>query len=556
MRWIHREILWVFLFICSGLGLPQFRILFKRVNQFIREFRFGRDSWVLFLIIYFAFMIVLTTLPPSVRDELIYHLEIPKRLIESQGDIVFTNNIYAYFPNFADMFFLLGLGTAGEAAAKLFHVLSGFLLTLLIYRTASLWLDRKRAILTVFIFLSIPSVMVIMSLAYVDLTYVFYTVLFFLTLLEFINKRDIHHVILAGIFLGATVCIKYTGLQLTGLGLCFVLYAKLKRKDLPLIRPIVILGFLSVALALPYFIRNWIITGWPYFPFALPGFHLRQGFNWDLTRANLFLRWLQNFGNPIVASPLWNIIIAPVSVFILGQFNKPQFYEGMLGPVFLLIPLLLYRRKLNPDMSLIAFFSMIFLFYWAVTTKQIRFLLPVVPFLCLLLGYGLQICKKKWMTFLVWLFILLNVSLGLNEILKKKPFMYWSGRWTKEQYLAKQNRVYPAYQMANRILQNGDKLYLIHMKNYGYDLDLPWEGDFIFERYRIQNLLDQNPTVQEIAEYFNQLSVTHLMVNLTGISDETTGLREDAKTLFSRFLREKTALVGQHETYGIFYLNK
>jgi len=558
VRWVYREVFWAVLVICILAALPRLKILSGIIHRFFREFRFRKDGWVISLGIYFAFMIVLTTLPPSVRDELIYHLEIPKRLIESKGSVLFTNNIYAYFPNLADNFFLLGLGTAGEAAAKLFHVLSGFLLMLVIFRVSSRWMDKRRAILTVVLFLSVPSVMAIMSLAYVDLMYIFYAVLFFLALLEFFDKREIHHVFFAGLFLGATVCIKYTGLQLSALGLCFVLFAKLKKKDLPVIKPILILGTLSVALALPFFIRNWIVTGWPLFPFALPGFHLRQGFNWDLARANLYLSWLQNFGNPLVASPLWNIVIAPVAVFIIGQFNKPQFYEGILGPVFLLVPVLLYRyrKKLKTNMSLIAFFSLIFLFYWAVTTKQIRFLLPIVPFLCLLVSYGLQLSKKKWVTLAIWFLVLLNVSLGLNEIFKKKPLMYWSGKWTKEQYLAKQNRVYPAYQMANGLLKNGDILYLIHMKNYGYDLDFPWDGDFIFERYRIENLLDRNPSVEEIVRYFDQLNITHVMINLEGISDPVTGLGEDAKKLFFSFLRERSTLVGQHETYGIFQLNE
>lgn len=554
MRWVSREVLWFFLLFCVFLAIPRFKVLFRQAIRSIKKFHLGTDGWIIFLVIYFAFMIALTTLPPSVRDELIYHLEVPKRLIESKGDVVFMNNIYAYFPKLADMFFLLGLGTAGEAAAKLFHVLSGFLLMLVVYRGASIWLNKKYSILAVSIFLSVPSVMVIMSWAYVDLTYVLYAVLSFLMLLEYTKQKDLRHVLLAGVFFGATICVKYTGLQLVALGFCFIAYARLKDKDLSLLKPILFLGIVSLILALPYFIRNWHITGWPLFPFEVPGFHLKEGFNWGSSRASFFLKFLQTFGIPLGGGKLLYSILAPVFVFVLGQFNKPQFYEGMLGPAFLLIPVLLFRKRLKADMNLVIFFSLLFMFYWSVTTKQIRFLLPVIPFLSILLAYGLEINKKKWLIFLVCFFVILNIGFGLNEILKKDPLKYWSGRLTREKYLGRQNRVYPIYAAANKLLKEGDRLYLIHMKNYAYYLDHPWEGDFVFERFRVENLLNQSSTIQEISDYFGELNITHLMVNHTPIMNERTGLREDVKKLFYRFLREKAFLAAEHESYGIYRL--
>jgi hypothetical protein len=552
---VSREILWSFYLFCALLSIPRFPILLRRCIPSIKKFHLHTDGWIILLIIYFVFMILLTSLPPSVRDELIYHLEIPKRLIESKGDIIFTNNIYAYFPKLADMFFLLGLGTVGETAAKLFHVLSGFLLCVVIYRITFSWLGKKHAALTVGIFLSIPSVMVIMSWAYVDLTYVLYIVLSFLMLLEYTKQKELEHVVLAGLFMGATICIKYTGLQFVALGICFLAYAKLKERSIPLIKSILIIGIISLTLALPYFIRNWQMTGWPLFPFEVPGFQLNEGFNWDSTRAALYLRWLQTFGIPQGGGEILYTILAPVFVFVLGQFNEPQFYEGMLGPVFLLIPILLFRRKLKLEMNLLVFFSLLFIFYWAVTTKQVRFLLPVMPFLSILLSLGLQSHKKKWLTVLVCFILITNSAVGLNEIIKKGPLGYWSGRVSRAEYLGRQNRVYPVYAAANKLLRAGDKICLVHMKNYVYYLDHPWESDFVFERYRIENLLNRNPSIQGISDYFERLHITHLMLNHASIMNEMTGLEEDRQGLFARFLREKSILVFRHEAYGIYLLN-
>lgn len=553
---VSREILWSFYLFCALLSILRFPIILRRCIPSIKKFHLRTDGWIIFLIVYFVFMILLTSLPPSVRDELIYHLEIPKRLIESKGFVIFTNNVYAYFPKLADMFFLLGLGTVGETAAKLFHVLSGFLLCVVIYRITFNWLGKRHAALTVGIFLSIPSVMVIMSWAYVDLTYALYVVLSFLMLLEYTKQKELKYAVLAGLFMGATICIKYTGLQFVALGICFLAYAKLKDRSIPLFKPILVIGIISITLALPYFIRNWQMTGWPLFPFEVPGFQLSEGFNWDSARAALYLRWLQTFGIPLGGGEILYTILAPIFVFVLGQFNEPQFYEGMLGPVFLLIPILLFRRKLKLEMNLLFFFSLLFILYWAVTTKQVRFLLPAMPFLSILLSLGLQSHKKKWLTFLVILFVILNIGFGMNEILKKEPFKYWSGQLAREGYLRRQNRVYPLYARANELLKKGDKIYLIHMKNYGYYLDKPWESDFIFERYRIEGLLDQNPTTQEILDYFVQLDVTHLMIDSAPLMNESTGLKKDAIKLFFRFLEQKSAPVAGYESYGIYRLDE
>lgn len=554
MNWISQNILWFFLLFCVFLAAPRFHVLFRLAVSSIGKLNVRRDIWIIFLILYFVFMIALTTLPSSVRDELIYHLEIPKRLIESGGEVTFTNNIYAYFPRLADMFFLLGLGTAGEATAKLSHVLSGFLLMIVIYRVALNWLGKKYAILSVGVFLSIPSVMVIMPWAYIDLTYTLYAVLAFLMLFEYTKRRDLGWIILAGVFFGVTICIKYTGLQLTALGICFVVYAKLKDRNLVLFTPLILLGIIPLVLAFPYFIRNWAVTGWPLFPFEVPGFYLKLGFNWDPTRAKLYLTWLQTFGTPFGIGALQSMMLAPLFVFVLGQFNKPQFYEGMLGPVFLLIPFLLFRKKLRPEVKQVVFFSLLFIFYWAVTTKQVRFLLPVMPFLSILLAYGLQSHKKKWLIVLVCVLIMMNAAVGLNEIIKRGPFGYWSSKMSREEYLGKHNRVYPVYAMANKLLRAGDKIYLVHMKNYGYYLDHPWEGDFVFERYRIENLLNRNPSIQEISDYFDHLGITHLILNHAPIMNEVTGLEEDQQRLIARFLSEKSVLVFRHETYGIYLL--
>jgi hypothetical protein len=290
---VSRRSLWAFVAGCAVFGVPSGLRLAPRLWKFEVGLRFKKDAWIFAFAAYFIVMIALTSLPANERDELIYHLEVPKRILENGGDLAFRDNFYGYFPHFGEMFSLLGLGTAGEAAAKLFHLLSGLLLAGVIVRAAASWMDRKRALLAAALFLTVPSVTAMMSWAYVDLTFALYALLALFSVLEYVKRREFYLLVPAGVFLGAACSIKYTGLQLAALTVCLLAWLRLKDATLPLVRPALILGGLCVIVAGPYYVRTWLLAGWPLMPFATPGFSLKPGINWDPERAGLYLRWLQ-----------------------------------------------------------------------------------------------------------------------------------------------------------------------------------------------------------------------------------------------------------------------
>ena len=81
------------------------------------------------------------------------------------------------------------------------------------------------------------------------------------------------------------------------------------------------------------------------FPFPLPFFSLKPGLNWDPDRAGHFLRFLQAFGASPDSGTLADTLLAPFRVFLQGRFDNVRFYDGILGPVFLLVPLLFLSEK-------------------------------------------------------------------------------------------------------------------------------------------------------------------------------------------------------------------
>ena len=239
-----------------------------------------------------------------------------------------------------------------------------------------------------------------------------------------------------------------------------------------LLPPIVLL------LTAPLLIRNWALTGWPLFPFDLGLFDLNPHLNWDNDRSRLFLTWLTGHGSG--QQGLGGILVAPVMVFIKARFGSLRHYDGMVSPVFLLLPFLLWKIPRTMEIKVISLFSLGFLGFWTLTTQQVRFLLPV-PWLIVLLVVGLSVHGKSLLTGLVAVAVLASASLGAAETFRLHPTAFWLSWEDILQY--QQNRIIGAdlYQQANRQLESGDRLYLVNMRNCGYLLDRDWRADFVLE---------------------------------------------------------------------------
>jgi len=538
----------VFLVLFSILALISLNTLLglrkKRASFFSDSFVTFCSSNKWFIIsctFYVTWITACATLPASARDELIYHLDIPKRMTLAHGFPVFQNNIYAYFPQLGEMLFFFGATLSGEFSTKLFHLLGGLFLALALYGFCRRFCDEKLSFLSVAIFFTVPSVMVTMSWAYVDVTFTLFAFLSLIAWLSFLENNENRWAILAGVMAGGAAAVKYTGLQwivllliLGGVGML------LKRSKRSGVEGMLWLLGIGLLIPMPYLLRNWMLTGWPVFPFQLGGFELTSGINWDPERARLLRDWLIHFGTPLGQAHIGHMLAAPVLVFLRGQFNEYTYYEGVAGPIFLLGLYFTFRLWNQKRLKGLIFFTLLFFFYWMVTTKQVRFLFPVLCTLSVLISCGLKKSRSRFVTGVAVGLVLLNVGFGIHEVSKKYPLPYWLGTESRKSYLARQLPVYPMYQKANATLGPSDKLYLIDMKNYGYYLDCNWEGDFVFEKYRLEQLLKTGATPEEIYSYFADREVTHIMMDLDMLFSPEWGLPLKTHARFRLFLDQHT----------------
>ncbi len=549
-----RPVLWGMTGFCLILGVHELICLVSGIRGKRLLLRIHLIP-VALLFVYFFLQGVLTLLPPTACDEIIYHLHVPQKWLETGGKYFFADNIYAYFPQLADLYFLLGLGTLGEPAAKFFHVIWGVLLAVVIFRVSRKWLGPRQAWYPVFVWLLIPSVLVTMHWAYVDLTFTFYAFMALVLLMEYRDSPSRRTWVGCALMAGGAAATKYTGIQFTLLLACLFMILHRRHQAKQIWEPLLVLGGLAGLVLSPYLVRNFLQTGYPLFPFALPGLTVHS-VNWDPDRALLFVGWLQTFGTRIGAESMWDTLLAPLRIFITGRFFDHVNFDGIIGPTFLLIPFFFREIKKDSGLRILGLFCLFFIVYWTLTTKQARFFFPVLPALSILLACGAARVGGKWLLGIVMVLTAGFSWLGFREIVRVDPVPYLSGEEGREEFLRRRIDVYSIYKESMKQLGPDDKVYLLDMRNYGYFLDKPWTGDYVFEHYNLEQFLKGLESPKETGRFFSDRGVTHLLVGTDITFSETLGFEKREALLFGSFLRANAMPLLVQGKYILFKLKE
>ena len=176
---------------------------------------------------------------------------------------------------------------------------------------------------------------------------------------------------LIGVAAGGCYAAKYTlflALPFAGL---FLLW-KLARQRSKLISPLLIYTAFALLLVLPWMGKNWITVGNPFSPFA----------NRLFPNPYITIHFEEEYGGLMrtyIGLKLWQ---RPFDHIISGAKTS-----GLLGPVFLLVPLslLALRFRAGRQLLLATFVSLL----PAYTNIETRFLMPMAPFFSLALGLAI-----------------------------------------------------------------------------------------------------------------------------------------------------------------------
>jgi hypothetical protein len=339
--------------LCMRDGLQMLGWLREQMQHMRRAI--GTGSWLDrllwgYILLTGLLMLLAALLPPTAWDALMYHLAAPAADIQSGRVLPDLANVQGYQPELVEMLYLDGLLLRGDGPAALLHLGFGLLNLLVLVSLARQMADRAQgaalALRSVALFLSIPSLALVLAWPYIDGALVYYELAALCALLCWWNgsgQKSIRWLLLAGTLLGLGLDTKYTAVFALGAAAALVFWQALRRERWrSALWQVGLLVGIVLLVGSPWLWRNLFLTGDPLFPYHL-GSLFPAGPMWDDVRTQYALEgpgwgWAQS----------WRLLTLPLEVTLYGTQGSVEF-DATLGPLLLLLlPLGLLAWKRTP----------------------------------------------------------------------------------------------------------------------------------------------------------------------------------------------------------------
>jgi hypothetical protein len=310
-----------------------------------------------------AFNALVTALaPPVAWDVLAYHLALPKLYLRWGRIEEIPWMIHSHWPHLMEALYALPLAWGGETTAALLHGAACAALAAALWRVARAEMGDAAAWVTVALWASQTSLLVLAGTAHSDGAVALFIFLSTAAVIDWKRTSRGGWLLLGGLLAGFAASSKLHGaVHLASLAAWVGLQRHQGRRCLR--EAAVVLG-LGLAVVGPWYLKTWIGSGNPVWPF--------------------FSAWLGGKGGAgyieglYINSSRWSFPIDPALLWRFG----PQFLIGCLTVLFLLA-----RRGLPawPRLGLALAVPYVILVvrqqdFW-------RFFLPYTPFLCLVAGF-------------------------------------------------------------------------------------------------------------------------------------------------------------------------
>ena len=523
----------------------------------------GRSIWFAILAILIV-EVLMGVLPPTSRDELTHHLAIPKLYAEAGRIVEVPMAPYAYYPMLVDMLYTPWIYWGYDFVPKWIHALYGALTALLLYAYLARRMNSAYGLLGAFFFLSTPVILRLSHWGYIDLAITFYTTAALLLLLRWREDRNaLGALALAGLSLGFALATKPNGLvsALTIMMLFALVLAKPPRESfLASVRETTLFGALAAIPFLPWLCKNWWQTSNPFYPFFPGWFPAQAGSGLDVasfTGIDIFAKRELLYGENI-----WQIVALPLRLFFSGQDDNPQFFDGVLTPVLILLLPWAFRGKWSEDKKILAGFSLLTLLCGIfLVDLRVRYVLSIVPPLVILLVYGVfNIYTRIKRPAILFVGLLIcaawHGAFLWKYVAAAAPWPYLVGAESRDDYLTRTLPEYSAFGYINRETPTNAKIYLLFVGRRAYYC----ERDYFHDGGELPGFLlgaiRNAKGIEQLAQSLRQNQITHLMVRedlLAGFL--SNNLTAEQARLWNEFAASRLQLNFRERGYAVYQLN-
>ena len=552
-----------FPYACIGLALVGNHARFLRSLRvrlrLARRHSLGGSRFLLLCLLAVGSMTLLESLAPATsQDALVYHLAIPQAYVEQGGIVYLPTNFFAQFPQNIELLFTYALLLGQEPLAGGFHWLLGAAAACTIGAIAKFLRPTSNGLLAACCFVAVPTAALIAGWAYVDLGVVYFGAVSTLCFLRWVRHDNVRWLVAAGIFAGVTAGIKYTG-GLQGLQVCALVCVVGWLRRYPVKRSLGLAAGVAALVGLvasPWWIKNLVCTGNPLFPFA---YGLFGGADWDAERDAVLSMALGQWGGD---RSWFESLLLPWRLTMDGEFFSLENFDGVIGAVFLMgAPLVLRSWRGRLEERLLLVMIGVEVACWILMTHQIRFLLPALALLSVLIAVNLDVpaaiarAGRRWTldrcsaagisAALAFNVVIISLHFGAHN-----PLSVVLGLEDRHRYLDREvpGGDYAVFRFIEEELPDDAYILFGSLGNPGYLCKRRYHSDAFFENFTLNEVLVASETPAEFIRACGDRGFTHFLFRWENVFDPT-GKRseisvEDQKKLATA-LNQSGKLVAQ-----------
>ncbi len=540
---LYQYIFYAFFGLCAIICVPA--AIFRTAKHHrTKDSAFFQETsaWEVFLYCMLFGLLALTLLnslaPAITYDTMVYHYGLPNIFIQNHSISYLPENIFSGFPQNIQMLFTLAILMSGHNAANLMHFGLSALFLLTIYTFAKKYFGSKTALTASVLLFSSPVIAHNFSRPATDMGLALFLSLGLFSIASWTKNFQWRWLIAAACYTGLALGTKYTalfyGLALFS-GLITLYLCKAKHSFRSIMVTLLIFLGISIIIASPWYIKNWLTTGNPFFP----AFHAL--FGGEDYSSPMALRQLKDARAPLT---LFNFDVFKIPFSML---TKPYTFGNPAGPAFLFVWPFLFLIKKRPTVTLLLIVYCITTYLlWACSFRQIRFFIAPLGAFAILSGFVFETLRQApgrslrvFASFCAGIFIIANTcTFMLQSRITTDPLPVVFGAVSKEAYLKKhlsvfaQSRfyefhdlydnpgdpteltgaLYSVIEFANTHLNTTNKVLFFGETMHAY-LTVPYLCNSAFNRNPLIELMKNNLPVSQAAARLKTQGFTHIIFN-------------------------------------------
>jgi hypothetical protein len=483
--------------------------------------------------------------PPITRDALVHHLTVPKLWIQHGGFYEIPWADFSYYPMYINLLYIFCLYFKNDIAPKFIHLAFGLGTGWLIFFYLKQKIDCNWGLLGMVIFITTPVVIWLCTSAYIDLGMTFFTTG---SVLAFVKWRDSEYnkfvwFLISSISMGIAVGSKYNALIAWFIMNMMLMFGFVRdtRQQTKALGYGILFFLIAAVVASPWYLKNYFQTGNPFYPLFNKFFQTLHHQPVQSIIHNQFVEKTSQLSffkmrEIMYGETFWETLLIPIRMFFQGKDNSYRYFQGSLNPILIVFsPFMLLNKRYIKDKFLFVIFSVLFIIMaYFLTAKQVRYILPVLPFLSIIAVMGIKdlmdgLGDGTLTSFLrfsmndgsisrmvifstVAILLLSNLFYLKNRMDIIKPFPYLFGKETKDAFLKRHLSHYDAVKYVNATLPEDAVIFTMFLGRRGYYLERNYKNEPSFGANTLNKMVISSKHDEEFKEYIKSMGVTHILI--------------------------------------------